>query len=189
MRYKKSSLLLGAVSACASLAVWGQQAAAPPPAQAAPPQSLSASLGVAVFPAKNQTATQQSQDEGYCYSWAKTNSGIDPMAPPPQVTAQQADPAAAGQGAGARGAVKGAAAGAAIGAIAGDAGKGAAIGATTGVIAGGSQRRHAQQQTAQQNQQAQANAAQQSQAIAAQNKATYNKSFTACMEGKGYTAK
>ena len=37
--------------------------------------------------------------------------------------------------------------------------------------------------------QAQANAAAQAQAAAAQQKATYNKAFTACMEGKGYTAK
>ena len=47
----------------------------------------------------------------------------------------------------------------------------------------------AQAQTAQANQQAQADAAAHSQAIAAQQKATYNKAFSACMEGKGYTAK
>lgn len=183
MQYRNSSLFLGAVSALVSAAVWGQQTSAPPA------QSLSSSLGVSVFPAKHQTATQQNEDEGYCFSWAKTNTGIDPMAPPPQVAAQQQDPAAAGQGEGARGAVRGAAAGAAIGAIAGDAGKGAAIGATTGVLAGGARRRNAQGQAAQQNQQAQADAAAQSQAIAAQKKASYNKAFSACMEGKGYTAK
>jgi hypothetical protein len=185
MQHRNSSLILGAVSALASMAIWGQQAGA----QAAQ-QSLSSSLGVSVFPAKHQTATQQNEDEGFCFSWAKTNTGIDPMAPPPQVAAQPAqDPATAGQGEGARGAVRGAAAGAAIGAIAGDAGKGAAIGATTGVLAGGARRRNAQGQAAQQNQQAEADAAAQSQAIAAQRKAAYNKAFSACMEGKGYTAK
>jgi hypothetical protein len=186
MQFKNSTLILGAACILAGAVVWGQQASAPPPA---PAQSLSGSLGVAVFPAKNQSAAQQTSDEGTCFSWAKTNTGIDPMAPPPQVVAQQADPAAAGQGEGARGAARGAAAGAAIGAIAGDAGKGAAIGATTGVLAGGQRRRNAQAQTAQANQQAQADAAAHSQQIAAQNKATFNKAFSACMEGKGYTAK
>jgi hypothetical protein len=200
MRYENSRLLLGVISALASVTVWGQQAktapaAAPAPAPApaaaqAAPQSISSSLGVIVFPSKNQTPTQQASDEGTCFAWAKTNTGIDPMAPPPPVAVQPTqDPATAGQGAGARGAVRGAAGGAAIGAIAGDAGKGAAIGATVGVMSGGANRRAAKQQAAEQGQQAQANAAAQSQAISAQQKATFNKGFSACMEGKGYTSK
>jgi hypothetical protein len=139
---------------------------------------------------ENQTPTQQASDEGTCFAWAKTNTGIDPMAPPPPVAVQQTqDPATAGQGAGARGAARGAAGGAAIGAIAGDAGKGAAIGATVGVMKGGANRRAAKEQAAAEGQQAQANAAAQSQAISAQQKATFNKGFSACMEGKGYTSK
>ena len=62
-------------------------------------------------------------------------------------------------------------------------------GATVGVMSGGAQRRAAKQQAAEQGQQAEANAAAQSQAISAQQKATFNKGFSACMEGKGYTAK
>src|SRR5205823_2736231 len=70
-----------------SWAVSAQQLATPAtsaaqaPAPSAAPASLSSSLGVIVFPAKSQTPTQQSSDEGACYTWAKTNTGIDPMAP------------------------------------------------------------------------------------------------------------
>lgn len=167
-------------------------ARAPVPAvpAAAPPAALSSSLGVIVFPAKNQSPTQQTADEGSCYSWAKNNTGIDPMAPAQPVAAQPTqDPTTAGQGSRVRGAAGGAAAGAAIGAIAGDAGKGAAIGATTGVLTGGAAKRRAEAQAAQQQKQAQANATQQAQANVAAQKATFNKGFSACMEGKGYTTK
>jgi|HubBroStandDraft_2_1064218.scaffolds.fasta_scaffold195382_2 YMGG-like Gly-zipper len=167
-----------------------QKSAAPTAAAAAAPASLSSSLGVVVFPAKNQTPTQQTSDEGYCFSWAKTNTGIDPMAPAQAVAPQATqDPATAGQGARVQGAARGAAAGAAIGAIAGDAGQGAAIGATTGALAGGAAKRRAAAQAAQQKQQAEADAAKQAQANADQQKATFNKGFSACMEGKGYTTK
>ena len=50
-------------------------------------------------------------------------------------------------------------------------------------------KQRAKQQAAAEGQQAQANAAAQSQAISAQQKATFNKGFSACMEGKGYTSK
>ena len=166
-------------------------AAAPPPAAA--PASISSSLGVIAFPSKNQTPAQQSTDEGYCFGWAKNNTGIDPMNPgataAPVQVAQTQDPSTAGSGSRVKGAAGGAAGGAAIGAIAGDAGKGAAIGAVTGTLAGGAAKRRAQQQAAAQQQQAQTNAASQTQAAAAAQKETYNKAFSACMEGKGYSVK
>jgi hypothetical protein len=130
-----------------------------------------------VYPARGQSAQQQSQDEGQCYAWAKQSTGIDPAvvasSPPPQ----QTDPAVGG-GQRVGGAARGAAGGAAIGAIAGDAGKGAAAGAVVGTIAGG---RRARQQQAAQHQQAQA---QQQGAIQ-----TYYRAYGACMEGRGYTIK
>jgi hypothetical protein len=146
---------------------------------------VSAALGLYVFPAKEQTAQQQSGDETYCYGWAKTSSGIDPanikaQAPDAQTAEKAADSAT--QGARAGGAAKGAAAGAVIGAIAGDAGTGAAIGAASGVMAGGSARRQARRD-------AKAQSAQMAQASVEQQKAAYNKAFSACMEGKGYTIK
>jgi Glycine zipper len=76
------------------------------------------------------------------------------------------------------GAGGGALGGLAIGAIAGNAGKGAAIGAVVGTMAGGRQARQSQ-------------SAQNQQAVAAQQQAlnTYNRAFSACLEGRGYTIK
>jgi hypothetical protein len=134
-----------------------------------------------VFPAKDQTSGQQSTDEQACYGWAKSKTGIDPA----HITAAQpADSQASNSGGGerARGAARGAAGGALVGAVAGDAGTGAAVGATVGAISGGAAKRRAKKDAAaQQEQQAQASIAQQ--------KDTYNKAFSACMEGKGYTVK
>jgi hypothetical protein len=130
-----------------------------------------------VYPAKGQTAQQQSQDEAQCDTWAKQATGIDPAvvasSPPPQQTGP-----AVGGGQRVGGAARGAAGGAAIGAIAGDAGKGATAGAVVGTMAGG---RRARQQPAAQNQQAQA---QQQEALQ-----TYDRAYGACMEGRGYTIK
>jgi hypothetical protein len=146
---------------------------------------VSSSLGVIVFPAKNQTPAVQADDETNCFGWAKTNTGIDPANIKPQAPDQQtAEKAAdsATQGARVGGAARGAAAGAVIGAITGNAGEGAAVGAAAGTMAGGSARRQARRDS-------KAAAAQQSQASVAQQKATFNKAFSACMEGKGYTTK
>jgi hypothetical protein len=165
----------------------GAQQATTPAAAA----SLSSSLGVFVFPAKNQGAQQQSHDETACFGWAKTQTGIDPMAIKPQVAssapAQPTKDPASGQAV--RGAARGAVAGTAIGAVAGDTGKGAAIGATAGALAGVGNRRAAKQQAEQQQQQASAQQQQQAHASVEQQKATYNRAFGACMEGKGYTVK
>jgi hypothetical protein len=172
-------------AAAAQAPAAAHSAAAPPTAPAATPNSLSSSLGLYVFPAKDQSAQQQANDETYCFGWAKTQTGIDPMAIKPQAPDQQAAANAADtatQGARVGGAARGAAAGAVVGAIAGDAGTGAAVGAATGTMAGGAARRQARRD-------AQAGAQQQAQASVAQQKATYNKAFSACMEGKGYTVK
>jgi len=172
----------------AAAVLLGTSAVAQQPAASAP---LSSSLGLYVFPAKNQTAQQQSNDETGCFGWAKTQTGIDPMAIKPQVAnappAQPATDPASGQMV--RGAARGAVAGTAIGAVAGDTGKGAAIGATAGALGGIGARRRAEEQAVQQQQQASAQQQQNAQASIAQQKATYNRAFGACMEGKGYTVK
>jgi hypothetical protein len=127
------------------------------------------------YPAKGQSATQQTKDDGECYSWAKQSTGVDPAnvaanPPPAQATSSY------GGGQRLRGAARGAAGGAVIGAIAGDAGKGAGIGAVVGTMAGGRQARQDQ-------------AASQQQAQAQQNQVmnTYFRAYGACMEGRGYT--
>ena len=103
---------------------------APP---AAPTTSFAKSLGLYVFPTKNQTTKVQEKDDADCYRWAVEQSGVDPMNPT-KVEVAQVDTSP--DGTAVVGAAKGAAAGVAIGAIAGDAGKGAAIGAVAGGLAG-----------------------------------------------------
>jgi type IV secretory pathway VirB10-like protein len=155
-----------------------------------------AAQSLIIYPAKNQSAKQQAKDEGECQTWAKNNTGIDPLAlanaasQPAPVAAQAAPPPPSGQRV--RGAARGAAGGAAIGAIAGDAGKGAAAGAVAGTMVGGARRREAQRQAAAANQQAQAQAQQQAQAQKSNTQAqlaTFNKAYSACLEGRGYTVK
>jgi len=138
-----------------------------------------------VFPAKGQSQEQMEKDKSDCYTWAKQQTGFDPMQPPQ--TAQT--PPSQSQGpSGER--VKGAARGAAIGAVVGeiandDAGEGAAAGAAAGAMAGGMKTRQNRRQQEQQQQQA----SQQQQAANDQARDTYNRAFGACMEGKGYTVK
>jgi hypothetical protein len=150
--------------------------------------ALSASAVLAqeliVFPAKGQTQEQMEKEKYECYSWAKQETGFDPMQP----QAAQAAPTQTQGPTGER--IKGAARGAAVGAVVGeiaddDAGKGAAAGAAAGTMAGGMRTRQAKRQGAQQQDQA----AQQQAASYSEALSTYNRAFGACMEGKGYTVK
>lgn len=148
-------------------------------AQQATSTSMAASLGLYVFPTKDQTPEIQQADEAACYSWARQQTGVDPLNPP-KVEAQQVDTSP--DGTAVVGAAKGAAAGAAIGAIAGDAGKGAAIGAVAGGLAGRRAKTAGDQMEQQQN--VAAASAQEKQLMD-----NFKKAFTACLEGKGYTVK
>lgn len=140
---------------------------------------ISKSMKLFAYPSKGQSQKQQKEDEFECYKWAVDQSGIDPL----DLPKVEAAPVQSGPTGGAIvGGAKGAAAGAAIGAIAGDAGKGAAIGAVMGGLGG---RRAGREMQAHQNQQSQANADATEQAM----KDSFEKAFTVCMEGKGYTIK
>jgi uncharacterized protein YcfJ len=139
-------------------------------------QSLSSSLGVVTYPAKGQSAQQQSKDEGECYAWAKQQTGIDPVAVAKQPTKEEGP--AVGGGERVKGAAGGAVGGLAIGAIAGDAGKGAAIGAVAGTMVGGHKARK--------NKAAREQQAEQSKSSTLQH---FNKAFGVCMEGRGYTVR
>ena len=131
-----------------------------------------------VYPAKGQSAKQQDKDKYECYQWAKKDTGFDPMAAPtassPAPTTQQHR----------GGMLRGGLGGAAIGAIVGDssdAGKGAAIG---GLLGGMRQRR--QNVSAEQKQEQWAN--QQANEYAGKRN-NYNRAYSACLEGRGYTVK
>jgi len=140
-----------------------------------------------VYPAKGQSQKQMEKDKFDCYSWAKQQSGFDPM----QTTAPApAPPPPPGSSAGGvvRGGAGGAALGAAVGGIAGGwsgAGKGAAIGALTGGVFGGLRSQARNYQSAQTQQQL---AAQQS-AQYRQKRDAYNRANSVCLEAKGYKVK
>ncbi|HEY1251462.1 MAG TPA: glycine zipper family protein [Thermoanaerobaculia bacterium] len=148
-------------------------------------KSLSASLGMAVFPSQGQSSTVQSTDEASCYSWAVKNTGIDPFqaqkSANERTASAQQQAANANAGAGMGGAARGAAGGALFGAIAGDAGKGAAIGAATGFVAGRVRKRHNEAQAEEYTQNVQNATAQQID--------TFKKAFSACLESKKYIVK
>lgn len=126
-----------------------------------------------VYPAKGQSQAQQNKDAGECQVWAKQQTGVDPAAvaqsanqpPPPEQKGQR---------------VKGAVAGAAVGGIV-DGGDGARTGAAVGMVAGGSRQRQERRAAASQQQ------AQQQQAQGQMG--NYNRAYSACMEGRGYTIK
>lgn len=139
-----------------------------------------------IYPAKGQSNEQMEKDKFECYSWAKGQTGFDPMqvptasAPPPQ---KQSDGSVAGSTI--KGAAGGALLGAGIGAIAGNTGKGAAIGAVSGGVLGGA--RSSKQKK--QDEQAQQQWEQQQAAEYSQKRNSYNRAYGACLEGRGYTVK
>jgi len=131
-----------------------------------------------MYPARGQSMEQQNRDEYECYSWARQQTGVDPSRPAPQ-------PGGTGSAYQRGGVLPGAAAGAAVGAIGGaiggNTGKGAAIGAGVGALGGGLLRRRAMEE--------EANVQRQAQAYQQQELQAYNRAFTACMEGRGYTVR
>jgi hypothetical protein len=137
-----------------------------------------------IYLAKGQSQEQMEKDKYECYTWAKQQSGFDPMQqpkatqPPPQQEAPKG------------GVVRGAARGAAVGAVVGeiakdDAGKGAKTGAAAGAIVGGARRRDQRRQQ----QQAEQQWAQQQTANYTKNRDKYNRAYGACLEDREYSVK
>jgi hypothetical protein len=149
-------------------------AASPPESGGSPAQSL----GVYPYPRNGQGASKQRKDEDKCYGAAKKQTGIDPATVPSAEAAGAAGAASTPQGGGVRGSARGAAAGAAVGAIAGSPATGAAAGATAGAIHGRRKQKAAEEQNAQSAEQARA-----------QTLDSFKRSFSACMESKGYSIK
>lgn len=137
-----------------------------------------------IYPEKGQSKEQIEKDKFACYTWAKEQTGFDPMEMP---TATSAPPKHEENNASAaRGAVGGAAAGALIGGIAdGKAGEGAAIGAIAGGLFGNMRRNKKEEEHRQADQQW---ANEQAQQYAAKRN-TYNRAYVACLEGKNYSVK
>lgn len=137
-----------------------------------------------IYPNKGQSNEQMEQDKSQCYTWAKGQTGFDPMqvptatAPPPEKQA--------GSGGALKGAAAGAVVGGAVGGISkGKVGKGAAYGAGAGALLGGLSQASKKKEDEQRQQQWEKDQA----AQYAQKRNEYNRAYVACLEGRGYNVK
>jgi hypothetical protein len=137
------------------------------------------SADLMIFPANGQSNATLEQDKITCYGWAKGKTGFDPMKIPTTSTPPPAQQQQSG------GVIRGALGGAVLGAIIGDKSKYAARGAAVGGLVGGVRQNSANTASAQQPrdwEQREAN-------NYANNRNQYNRAYSACLEGKGYTVK
>ncbi len=133
-----------------------------------------------VYPQQGQSQEQQSRDEGECMSWARQQTGFNPMQGEAPVAEAEEKSVAGGT---VKGAAGGAVGGAIIGAIAGDAGKGAAAGAAGGAMVGGMRRRDAKRQQAADQQAAEQKAKAEWEA----QRDRFVRAQTTCLQGRGYS--
>jgi hypothetical protein len=137
-----------------------------------------------IYPKEGQSEKQQEKDKYECYTWARKQTGFDPMEVPKAT--EPPPPKEAKKGGALRGAAGGALIGTVIGGVADDEwGKGAAIGAAAGGLFGGMRR----QQQKKQQEQAEQQWAQDQSAQYAHNRNNYNRAYSACLEARGYTVK
>ena len=129
-----------------------------------------------IYPANGQDRDQQDLDEAQCGRFAREQTGFDPRAVPTATTRAPEQQGGAG-----RGAVRGALLGTAVGAISGNTRQGAQIGAASGGLMGGMRRQDSNRQQQQWAQQESANYQ--------NNRSQYNRAFSVCLEGRGYTVR
>lgn len=134
-----------------------------------------ASAQMFVYAGKGQSAEQEERDKLDCHDWAVRQTGVNPDQP-----AQVFNPPATSRGFGVLGgSARGAGAGAVIGELAGDVARhseiGAAIGGFRAILR---RRRDVEHRYAEQQQEFQRHRAAVSQ---------YDRAFTVCMTGRGYT--
>jgi len=136
-----------------------------------------------IYPNKNQSNDQMEKDKFQCYTWAKGQTGFDPMQ---RATTTTAPPqSGAKKGGVVKGAAGGALVGVGVGAIAGNAGKGAAIGASSGALVGGLRRRNQRKKQ----KKAQQDWANREVANYEARRNEYNRAYSACLEGRDYTVR
>ena len=141
-----------------------------------------------IYPAKGQSQDQMEKDKFECYTWAKQQSGFDPMAMPTASSPPPSQEKKSVGGSALKGGVVGGAGGAIIGGIAGGrkgARKGAAIGGLSGGTIGGVRSSRQNRQAEQKRQQWEQQQANQYM----QQRNAYNRAHAACLEGRGYTVK
>jgi uncharacterized protein YcfJ len=132
-----------------------------------------------IYPANGQSADQLDKDKFECYSWAKRDTGFDPMALPTTSSAPPRGQKKSG------GAVTGALGGAVLGGILGDSGRSAKRGAVAGGLIGGVRQSSQNTKTDQKRSDWESKES----ANYANNRNNYNRAYSACLEGRGYTVR
>jgi len=139
-----------------------------------------------VYPAEGQSQDQMEKDKFECYTWARDQTGFDPMKTPTTTSgppAKEKEVWGAGKtgvAGGATGAIVGGAARGKKGAV-----RGGLIGAAGGALIGGarsSSQRNREQQKRKDWERKETN-------NYARARSEYNRAFGACMEGRGYSVK
>jgi hypothetical protein len=141
-----------------------------------------------IYPAKGQSNDQMEKDKYECYTWAKGQTGFDPMQIPKASSPPPSQEKKSVGGAAVVGGALGAAGGAIVGGIAGGGkkvGRGAAIGALSGGAIGGIRSSSQNKQTEQQRKQWEQEQVNQY----ARQRNAYDRAYSACLEGRGYTVK
>lgn len=140
--------------------------------------NVSAASEVIVFPAQGQSNEQMEKDKNTCSQWAKKETGFDPMVLPKASTPPPSSEKKSG------GVAKGGVAGAVVGGIVGGS-SGAKKGLAAGGLAGGVSQKSSNNKT----EKAKKDWEQKEAQNYADNRNKYNRAFSACIEGKGYTVK
>lgn len=141
-----------------------------------PVKGMASTVGLYVYPQKQQSATQQLTDEQQCYGSAKTQTGFDPNAS--TTAAKTANPSSSNDHAAAKGALRGATVSRAVG---GDPGQGAARGAILGSVR---EKRKAKEQSEQADKKAEAAKTQQQ-----QKQDDFKRAMSACLDARGYSVR
>jgi hypothetical protein len=160
--------LLVVVAPCFSIA---QQSGAQPPVK-----GMASTVGLYVYPQRNQSATRQLTDEQQCYNSAKTQTGYDPNATAPGPKAKSKTRSSDDHDV-----AKGAAHGAIIsGATGGD----AAAGARRGAIIGGIRSKREKKKDDEAKQKTEAK-----QTAQEKQKDDFKRATSACLDARGYSVR
>ena len=141
-----------------------------------------------IYPAQGQSQDQLEKDKFECYTWAKGETGFDPMQVPTASSPPPSQEKKSVGGSALKGGAVGGIGGAVLGGIVGGkkkAKKGAVIGGLTGGALGGV-RSSSQNRQAEQNRQ-QWEKQETNKYMRQRN--DYNRAYSACLSGRGYTVK
>jgi hypothetical protein len=143
-----------------------------------PVKGMASTVGLYVYPEKQQSATQQLTDEQQCYGSAKTQTGFDPNATTTAAKTSTAKSSSGDDHAAGKGAMRGATI---SGATGGDPGRGAARGAILGSIR---EKRKAKEQAEQADKKPDPAKTQQQ-----QKQDNFKRAMSACLEARSYSVK